>query len=236
MSEAATLYDSLTDDPRRKPSLKQSLMRIRTACDGLDKLGAAIEVSTVCDQIVATLGKKEGPTAGSIRNQKDTLLKYIYLRRAEQHLPSIDETQAPELRITDKRVADYVRLLEMRVKRAEGERDRATHLLKNLDPIAFDKLMGSRRAAKTVGRQDPLDLPAAAKDRMGGIAKILLSAETLRKLALELVELDGKLMMRSKYQHWPLLWEEDLLALAELSGLTPTELRSVAGTDGRSSR
>jgi len=80
-SESAQLFDGVMADAARKPQLKVSLERIREACNVLEKTKAPIEVRSICEQIFAVHGNRSGPTGGAIRNQKDTLLRYVYLRR-----------------------------------------------------------------------------------------------------------------------------------------------------------
>ena len=211
--ESARLYRELSESQARRPQLLASLGRIKEACDDLDRLRAPIEVSSVAELIESKQAASKGPTAGSIRNQKETLLQYLYLRRAEQNLPKNlqdDDSTGPIIR--DPKVSEYVRLIQQKLRRITADRDRLVNAMSNA-PSSATSVTGN-----------PMDVDEHLRDA----AASLLNKKNLDLLGLEIADVQGKLVLRSRFQLWVLFWEPSLLALAKVTGLTIADLRAIA--------
>lgn len=223
--ESARLYRELSESQARRPQLLASLSRIKEACDDLDRLRAPIEVSSVAELIESKQAASKGPTAGSIRNQKETLLQYLYLRRAEQNLPKNlqdDNSTGPVIR--DPKVSEYVRLIQQKLRRITADRDRLVNAMRMLSPVSSAKLLGDAPSSATSLSGNPIDIDEHLRDA----AASLLNKKNLELLGLEIADVQGKLVLRSRFQLWVLFWEPSLLALAKVTGLTIADLRGLA--------
>jgi hypothetical protein len=116
-NEADELFASLTAGASN-PRLKESLVRLKAACDFLEGSNVSITVTAVgkyCSD------RWKGPKAQSIRNAKDTLFAYLQVRRAKQVLPVSSRKLSHEPLIQDETVRAYVALVK-------SERDEAIRL------------------------------------------------------------------------------------------------------------
>lgn len=81
---AKGLLKSLLSDHALRKKHKQSLWRIKIACDDLESESLCIEAEAVVHQIRMQFGRRAAPTETGISSNKNTLLLYIQLRRKEQ--------------------------------------------------------------------------------------------------------------------------------------------------------
>ncbi len=124
----------------KNPRLKQSLGRVKEACDFLEKSQAAISPTSVgsyCSD------RWKGPKTQSIRNSQDTLFRYLQTRMAKQVLPVTAKKQSFEPVIRDETVRAYVTLLKTERDEAIGLKNRIIAGLRSLPGIPIDDLIAS---------------------------------------------------------------------------------------------
>ncbi len=129
-------------------------------------------------------------------------------------------------RITDRKVADYVRLLEQKLRRVTSDRDRLSNGLRTLDPVAFDRLMSAQGTAQPQANQATQHQPLQ-QHPIRDAATSILRRDNLERLGLEFAEVDEQLVIRSRFQRWILLWQPELTALAEAAGLSEDDLHKM---------
>ena len=81
---AARLLNRFLADPVLRKKHKKSLRRIKAACDVLEKDRVSIAVDAVARQIRLRHGRRASPTETGISSNRNTLLRYVQLRRQEQ--------------------------------------------------------------------------------------------------------------------------------------------------------
>jgi hypothetical protein len=137
--EAERLYISIMEgdwDSR----LKRSLERIKAVCDDTEKHGGRIYVGRIGKLCQAQFG---GPAAQSIRNQPDTLKRYVDLRSAGQTLPGRVGQGENRIKISDPKVRSYVLQLEERVRDSEEQIRVLKRLLGKITPVEIDKIIAA---------------------------------------------------------------------------------------------
>ena len=137
--EAEALFTSL-GERISNPRLRESLDRVKAACDFFDTTGVAITPTAVGNYCS---DRWKGPKAQSIRNAKDTLFAYLSLRRACQVLPEAARKLSREPLIQDETLRAYVAL--MRAERDEAIRlkDRIVAGLRSIPGLPIDDLIAS---------------------------------------------------------------------------------------------
>lgn len=174
---ADELYESLSERITNI-RLRESLSRVKLACDFLDSSKTSITVTSVgryCED------RWDGPKAQSIRNAKDTLFAYFQVRKAQQVLPDVKRKQPYEPSIQDETVRAYVALLK-------AERDEATRLknrivagLRTIPGLPIDDLIAS--GFKSIPQET--EVAAVSEPARGALAR-LFHAEKLLAVGLEL--------------------------------------------------
>lgn len=175
----ASLMEAATN-----PRNKDSLLRIREACDFLESSRARITLTSVgryCES------KWEGPKAQSIRNAKDTLFAYVQARQSAQVLPSAATKGDFEVQIQDETIRAYVALLKIERDEAVRARNRVIEGLRQIPGVPIDELLATGFKQASRDAQDSVvpksgDLPKALRS---AVTK-LLSPEVLATVGLEL--------------------------------------------------
>jgi hypothetical protein len=207
----------------RSAGLKKSLGRIKSACDALDQLKAEISVTSVKNQIQLIYGKGAGPTAGTIRNDKERLLAYVKLRRSEQTLPMRGLSEKPEYKIppiTDEKVRAYVTLITHQNRQLLNENNRLKSAFKRLSPIDIRAPI-----QRTTGKEGEfLVLPVSAAhdlpDRnvdigvLSDLAKKILNPPS--DFYMEVAEIEGEEILRMKTNKKVLLMPKYMKVLRAL--------------------
>lgn len=176
-TEADELYTSLTAGASN-PRLKESLTRVKAACDFLEGSQVSITVTAVGKYCA---DRWKGPKAQSIRNAKDTLFRYLEVRRAKQVLPASSRKQRYEPLIQDETVRAYVALVKSERDEAVRLKNRIIVGLRSLPGLPIDDLIAS--GFKPVAtRNDHVGVGDKAR---GALAR-LFSAENLASVGLEL--------------------------------------------------
>jgi hypothetical protein len=112
--------------------LKKSLEYIKEVCDEAEKHGGRIYVGRIGRLCREQFG---GPAAQSIRNQPDTLKRYVDIRAAEQVLPARTGQKENGIKISDAKVRAYVLLLEEQVRDYEEQIKILKRLFKRITPV-----------------------------------------------------------------------------------------------------
>jgi hypothetical protein len=203
--------------------LKNSIRRIKAACDALDGLKAEISVMSVCKQIKHIYGEKTGPIAGTIRNDKDRLLEYLNLRKSEQVLPQTKSGAIPKYEIppiSDERVRSYVTLIANQNRQLISENNRLKNAFKKLSPIDLKTLL---LPVSDLGLITPEALAPGAQALQGQNLDWVLLAEVAEKFLnppqdfyLEVAEIDGEKVLRMKTNKKVLLMPKYMRALRSL--------------------
>lgn len=130
------------------PRQRQSLERIKAACDYLDTNGLKISPATV--ERYCFEREWDGPKAQSIRNSKDMLMRYLQLRQSGQRWDKPRKGTAAEPEIADESLRAYVQLLKEERDQALAERSRIEAGLRKLPGLRVDDLIrGGTVAAST---------------------------------------------------------------------------------------
>jgi len=222
-AEAAAFAKLILEEESRRPQLKQSLRRVVDACNLLENIKAPITVAAVAKWIAehSDKGAARGPTAGTIRNQPDVLVRYIRLRAAAQSLPEVFEVdRGIRDRIRDPRLKEYVFLLEARAERLSNERNILLANFRRLEPISLMNL------ERSVNAENP-SIEREVRPNLQDACKTLLSKSTLEKLGLEIVEINSEPVLLQKYRREVILWSDALKALAAEAGIKSHEVRAL---------
>lgn len=174
------LFQNLSDSIKN-PRLKQSLERIKDACDFLENSRVAITPTAVgkyCED------RWKGPKTQSIRNAQDTLLRYLQARRAQQVLPVAVRKESYEPAIQDETIRAYVTLLKTERDEAIRLKNRIVAGLRSLPGLPIDDLIAS--GFKSVPNQKEVGEVAAVSDEARGALSRLFSEENLASVGLEL--------------------------------------------------
>lgn len=170
------LADSITN-----PRLKQSLERIKDACNFLENSRVAITPTAVgkyCED------RWKGPKTQSIRNAQDTLFRYLQARRAQQVLPVAVRKESYEPAIQDETIRAYVTLLKTERDEAIRLKNRIVAGLRSLPGLPIDDLIAS--GFKSVPNQKEAERVSVVSDEVRGALSRLFSEENLASVGLEL--------------------------------------------------
>lgn len=206
--------------------LKKSLQRIKAACEALDAVEAEISVTSVQKQIQFIYGEGTGPTAGAIRNDKERLLAYVKLRRAEQTLPIENSSKVTGYKIppiADEKIRSYVTLITHQNTQLLSENNRLKSAFKKLAPIDLKSLLqlntGERSQEESAVSLSPRP-PYALQDK--GIDLVILIDIAKKVLAIpadfymEVAEIDGEEVLRMKTNKKVLLMPKHMRVLRAL--------------------
>lgn len=173
------LFQSLlsrSDNPRAR----QSLERIKEACDFLEASKATVTPTSVARYCESRWG---GPKSQSIRNAADTLFAYVQARRGSQVLPVAERKQDYEPPIRDEAIRAYVALVKAERDEAVRLKNRIVQGLKSIPGIPIDDLLASGfKAAPIQQVVAPATVPPAAVDAL----RRLLNESNLLSVGLEI--------------------------------------------------
>lgn len=178
-----TLFERLLE-AATNPRNKDSLTRVREACDFLETSKAQVTLTSVgryCES------KWKGPKAQSIRNARDTLFAYVQARQSAQVLPPAVGKGDFELQIQDETVRAYVALLKIERDEAIRARNRVVEGLRQIPGVPIDNLLalgfkGSQAQLPAPASALSSALPAAARSALTK----LLTPQALTAVGLEL--------------------------------------------------
>lgn len=163
----------------KNPRLKQSLERVREACDFLEKSQVAISptaVGSYCSD------RWKGPKTQSIRNSQDTLFRYLQTRMAKQILPVAAKKQSFEPVIHDETVRAYVTLLKTERDEAIGLKNRIIAGLRSLPGIPIDDLIATGFKPITGSKKDEAVISNEVREALSR----LFTESNLASVGLEL--------------------------------------------------
>lgn len=178
--ESEKLYRSIADG-EYDPRLKRSLQNIKEVCDEIEKHGGKIYAARVGRLCKEKFGR---PAAQSIRNQPDTLKRYVDLRAAEQSLRVDAGQKESKLKISDPKIRAYVLMLEEQVRDYKEENGRLKKLFEGIAPVEIDQLISDSFSNKA-----PLRLPSVlsepGKSRVNGSRLSKAARQALEKITCE---------------------------------------------------
>jgi len=160
------------------PRARQSLERIKEACDFLEASKATVTPTSVARYCESRWG---GPKSQSIRNAADTLFAYVQARRGGQALPVADRKKDYEPPIRDEAVRAYVALVKAERDEAVRLKNRIVQGLKSIPGIPIDDLLANGFKALPVQQVAPMTVPPAAVDAL----RRLLNEANLLSVGLE---------------------------------------------------
>jgi hypothetical protein len=174
-----SLFEGLMAEAKNT-RLKQSLERVKEACDFLEATSAEITPTSVghyCEN------KWKGPKGQSIRNQPHKLLRYVDTRRGEQKLPTALRRSGAEPVIHDETLRAWVSILRAERDEAIRSKDRIVHGLRSVPGLPIDELIGTGFKSTTESRRASLktEFPIAVH-----ALKKLLDSVALSKVGMEL--------------------------------------------------
>lgn len=207
-----TLYASLLS-AMVNPRQRQSLERVKAACDALE--GARMPITPT------SVGKYcethyQGPRQQSIRNAKDSLFAYLLARKAKQVLAPSGKKPTAEPPIQDENVRAFVALIKAERDEAIRMKNRVITGLRSIPGVPIDDLIAN-------GFQPAITPPNSASPGVSdgarrAIAK-LLAQDGLASVGLELY----RQRLRHTVTKQVLLEKADVEAL---SALLSTETRA----------
>ena len=209
MDKAAieALFESLLSG-LANPRARQSLERIKEACDFLESSKAIITPTSVARYCESRWG---GPKAQSIRNAADTLFAYVQARRGGQALPVADRKKDYEPTIRDEAVRAYVALVKAERDEAVRMKNRIVQGLKSIPGIPIDDLLANGfKAAPVMQVATPASIPPAAVDAL----RRMLNESNLLSVGLEVY----KSRLRHSQTKKVLLEKADFEAIQALIG------------------
>lgn len=160
------------------PRQRQSLERIKAACDYLETSGLKISPSTV--ERYCLDREWDGPKAQSIRNSKDRLMRYLQLRQSGQQWNKPAKSGSNEPIITDESLRAYVQLLKEERDQALAAKARIEAGLRKIPGVSVDAILRNEAQPRNTLSPPETINPVAAK----AIAS-LFNAEHLRSCGLE---------------------------------------------------
>jgi hypothetical protein len=173
--------------------LKGSLRNIKEVCDEREKHGGRIYVGRIGRLCREQFG---GPAPQSIRNQPDTLKRYIDLRAAEQLLPAETGRKETGPKISDPKIRAHVLLLEEQVRDYEEQVRILKKLFEKIAPVGIDKLI-----AEAFSNGTPLALlPTSNESPTTEVNGICLSEPARRALEKITSEAHLKVFRLSLYK------------------------------------
>lgn len=148
------------------PRQRESLERIKKACDYLEEQGLKVSPSAIEEYCLDREWK--GPKAQSIRNSK-VLRHYVEVRQSGQKVSVSRSTASAEPLIADETIRAYVRLLREERDQAVAARNRIEAGLRTIPGIPVDDLIRvgfGGKPAGTTGANEAAQLPSAVKEAL----------------------------------------------------------------------
>lgn len=208
------LFEALTY-PAINSRLKESLDRVKAACDFLAASSAKVTLTAVGRYCSERWG---GPKPQSIRNAKETLFAYVTARQAEQTLPEPTKKGSYAPLIHDENIRAYVELLRIERDEAIRAKERVIGGLRSIPGIPIDDLLARGfKGAKALPAPTPA-IPAKVRIALTH----LFDAERLTAVGLE----NYKSRLRSSVTGHLLLDKTDVDALLAMLDGAPQEIAS----------
>lgn len=158
---------------------RQSLDRVKEACDFLDKNKAPITPTSVGRYCESKWG---GPKAQSIRNANQTLFAYLKARMSSQTVPARKKDGNYEPPISDEIVRAYVTLIKTERDEALRAKNRIINGLRSIPGIDIDTLISTGFKEPRGNSAAHQELPAVAKQAI----KKILDPLIVERFGLEL--------------------------------------------------
>ncbi|BDB72244.1 hypothetical protein Cthiooxydans_46560 [Comamonas thiooxydans] len=165
MNQVATVDNVFMElmDASTNPRQRESLQRVKKACDYLEEQGLKISPTAVERYCVDR--DWEGPKAQSIRNSKEILQRYLQLRQSGQKLGVRHNRVTTEPLIANETIRAYVQLLKEERDQAVAARNRIEAGLRSIPGIPVDELIsvgfgGKPTEQATAKNAAPLPVPA----------------------------------------------------------------------------
>lgn len=169
MNQVATVDTVYAELTAASPNARQreSLERIKKACDYLEEQGLKISPSAIERYCIDR--DWEGPKAQSIRNSKLVLHRYVQLRQSGQTLSVRRDKATAEPLIADETLRAYVQLLKEERDQAIAARQRIEAGLRSIPGIPVDDLIrvgfGGKPSLPNATKENA-PLPVAAREAL----------------------------------------------------------------------
>lgn len=216
-SVGSELYARLIEEATNK-RLRESIERVKSACDFLESARAAITPTSVGRYCAERWG---GPKSQSIRNADKTLFAYLRARSAEQVVPRKSRHADYEPAIKDETIRAYVALIKAERDEAIRAKNRIIAGLRTIPGIAVDDWIRDRHMNGSengpIEEHKSRPLPGDARTAI----ETLLNAESLSAVGLELY----RLRLRNATTNKVLLDKSQVEALLGLLKEERTETR-----------
>jgi hypothetical protein len=131
-------YDRLYE-AAHNPRQRESLSRVKRACDYLQKTGLKISPTNV--ERYCTDHQWDGPKAQSIRNSRDVLYRYLLLRQDNQTVDRAAPRKEYKPQIGDETLRAYVALVEQERDLAVAARQRIEAALRTIPGVSLDEVV-----------------------------------------------------------------------------------------------
>lgn len=179
---SSELYARLVEEATNK-RLRESIERVKAACDFLESTRAAITPTSVGKYCADRWG---GPKSQSIRNAEKTLFAYLKARSAEQVLPVASRVTSYEPEIRDETIRAFVALLKAERDEAIRAKNRIVAGLRSIPGIPIDELIrdGHLGQGGRPGQHEPKPKPLPKEARTA--IETLLNQNALKAVGLEL--------------------------------------------------
>lgn len=179
---SSELYARLIEEATNT-RLRESLERVKAACDFLESTRAAITPTSVGKYCADRWG---GPKSQSVRNAEKTLFAYLKARSAEQVLPPASRAATYEPAIQDETIRAFVALLKAERDEAIRAKNRIVTGLRSIPGVPIDELIRDghidRSGQSTQFGTKPKSLPKEARTAI----ETLLNPDSLAAVGLEL--------------------------------------------------
>ncbi|MHC6052216.1 hypothetical protein ACYT84_10710 [Ralstonia solanacearum] len=212
---SAALYARLIEEATNK-RLRESLERIKEACDFLESARAAMTPTSVGKYCIDRWG---GPRSQSIRNADKTLFAYVKARSSEQVLPvASHNAHSFEPAIQDETIRAYVALIKAERDEAVRAKNRIVAGLRSIPGVPIDEWIRDRHMSD-VGRLTRDEVKPASLPPQARVAiETLLDRHSLQAVGLELY----RQRLRSVATNQVLLDKSQVEALIGLLGTDAT--------------
>ncbi|KAA1006228.1 hypothetical protein FVF58_27005 [Paraburkholderia panacisoli] len=131
-------FDRLYEASRNSRE-RESLTRLKRACDYLEQNGLKISPTTV--ERYCLDHQWEGPKGQSIRNSRDVLYRYLLRRQANQTVDRASPRKEYKPAIADETLRAYVALIEQERDLAIAARHRIEAALRTIPGVSLDEII-----------------------------------------------------------------------------------------------
>lgn len=165
--------------------LRESLDRVRQACDFFDSVSADINPTRIGKYCTGNWG---GPKMQSIRNADATLFAYLKLRRAEQVIKPKRGNETFEPVIRDETIKSYVEIIKVERDQAIMEKNRIIAGLRTLPGVPIDKFIRDGHVPQMSNSTEntPHEAPRPVDHQVKLAIERLFNGQALAAVGLEL--------------------------------------------------